>query len=33
VLLASVPLDDREGSGLDEGAVLLVEHGRLRCKA
>jgi glutamine amidotransferase len=31
VLLASVPLDDHEWSGLDEGTALLIEHGRIRC--
>jgi predicted glutamine amidotransferase len=33
VLLASVPLDGEEWTGLDEGAVLLIEHGRVRCRS
>ena len=31
VLLASVPLDKEEWTGLDEGTALLIEHGRVRC--
>jgi glutamine amidotransferase len=33
VLLASVPLDKQEWTGLDEGTTLLIEHGRVRCSA
>jgi hypothetical protein len=33
VLLASVPLDKEDWSGLDEGTALLIEHGRVRCSA
>ena len=33
LLLASVPLDEGDWVGLDEGTVLLVEHGKVRCSA
>jgi predicted glutamine amidotransferase len=31
VLVASVPLDRKKWTALDEGTVLLIEHGRVRC--
>ena len=33
VLMASVPLDKEEWTGLAEGTTLLIEHGRVRCSA
>lgn len=33
VLVASVPLDKRNWTALDEGTTLLIEHGRVRCSA
>jgi hypothetical protein len=33
VLVASVPLDRKKWTPLDEGATLLIEHGRVRCSA
>lgn len=31
VLVASVPLDRKKWTALDEGTALLIEHGRVRC--
>ncbi|MBO0750044.1 MAG: class II glutamine amidotransferase [Porphyrobacter sp.] len=31
VLVASVPLDRKKWTGLNEGTTLLIEHGRVRC--
>jgi glutamine amidotransferase len=33
VLIASVPLDRRRWTELEEGTTLLIEHGRVRCSA
>ena len=33
VLVASVPLDRKKWTSLDEGSALLIEHGRVRCSS